>query len=494
PEPNDDNSTLADLAAERTSLPLLQPIERRWPNHGDETAPDIPATRLYAANAAACEFYESRLEGSWAELHLVERFGTSLASDPRFRPGHAPAGWTRLVDHLRGRGFTDVELVAAGLAKTARTGNLIDRFRDRAVLPVIVDGKVLGFIGRRNPTATDGDKAGPKYLNTPATDIFTKGRQLYGIADDHLADSSIPVLVEGPMDAIAVTLATAGAYVGVAPLGTALTDEQASQLAQFDRDPIVATDGDLAGRMAAERDYWLLTRYGLQPQHIQFADGADPASTYADDGPTPLRAALFNAAPLAQTLIATRIELHDPGTAIIAAARVAAAETPSAWEGHIADLAAQLKLTPAAVERYLGTAVASFNGDRRRYTETELGHISDLRQRIEQQANAAPAERWAALGRRVDARLVDQPDWPATAAMLEEIAATGVDVEQLVAAEVAKERLRNRPATDLRYRLVGHLPTHDGASGPDLQRTRPTQPAEQQPRFTPERPDHAPGR
>ena len=80
-----------------------------------------------------------------------------------------------------------------------------------------------------------------------------------------LAAGGVPVIVEGPMDAIAVTLASGGRYIGVAPLGTSLTDEQASQLAAIGRDPIVATDADIAGRVAAERDFWMLTPYRPRP-------------------------------------------------------------------------------------------------------------------------------------------------------------------------------------------------------------------------------------
>lgn len=476
PQPEPDVLTLDAVAAERDALPVLERVETTIP--AGQHDPGIPVARLYAANEAACEFYERRFDGSWAELHFTERFNTSLAGDPRFRPGYAPAGWTHLVNHLRERGFTDAELLAAGLAKTAKTGNLIDRFRHRAVLPILVDGQVLGFIGRRHPEEND-DTAGPKYLNTPATDIFTKGHQLYGLADEHMAHGAIPVLVEGPMDAIAVTLATAGAHVGVAPLGTALTDDQAHQLAELGRDPIVATDGDLGGRIAADRDYWLLTRYGLHPRLARFGADTDPASLYTGGGPTPLRAALFEAGPLTASLIDTRIEALED--AIIAAARVAAAAPTDTWSGHVAELADRLHLTPAAVERYLGTAAATFNQDRRRFTDSELGQVSDLRRLLEQQATAAPTERWAALARRTDPRLVDQPDWPATAAMLEEIARSGADVGHLMAAEIAKERLGNRPATDLRYRLVGHLPESARAQAPapeETPRTRstPTEP------------------
>jgi DNA primase len=124
---------------------------------------------------------------------------------------------------------------------------------DRVVFPIIHNGEVLGFIGRRHPDVSDIDRGGPKYLNTGETPLFHKGAQLYGVNQDKLSAGAISVIVEGSMDAIAVTLASRGRYIGVAPLGTSLTEEQASQLAHISVHPIVATDADLAGRSAAER-------------------------------------------------------------------------------------------------------------------------------------------------------------------------------------------------------------------------------------------------
>ena len=106
--------------------------------------------------------------------------------------------------------------------------------------------EILGFVGRRHPDVTDDRN--PKYLNTGTTPLFNKGGQLFGAIEPLLAAGATPVVVEGPMDAIAVTLATGAAQVGVSPLGTALTEDQVAQLArQFQRtgrDPVVATDGD----------------------------------------------------------------------------------------------------------------------------------------------------------------------------------------------------------------------------------------------------------
>ena len=169
----------------------------------------------------------------WSRAYLTERLGVDIADDPRFLPGHAPDSWTALTHHLRQRGVTDQEMELAGLVSRTRTGEIIDRFRNRLILPIVHDGQLLGFVARRHPDLTDDDAyAGPKYLNTPDTLLYSKGAQLYGPATAASA-GAIPVLVEGPLDAIAITLAGTDRYVGYAPLGTTLTTEQASQIAQL---------------------------------------------------------------------------------------------------------------------------------------------------------------------------------------------------------------------------------------------------------------------
>src|SRR3546814_11034208 len=104
------------------------------------------------------------------------------------------------------------------------------------------------LVGRRRPDLTDADKGGPKYLNTADTPLFHKGAQLFGVVDELLAEGAVPVIVEGPMDAVAVTIASAGLYVGVAPPGTSLTDEQAAPLAAVGRAP-----SEIGGPSGGER-------------------------------------------------------------------------------------------------------------------------------------------------------------------------------------------------------------------------------------------------
>ena len=320
------------------------------------TGSDVSRDRLLELNGQAAAFFAAAYPGSWAAGYLRERLGTDLSDDPRFPAGYAQASWTALTDHLRILGASEAELLAAGLSSQARTSRLIDRFRDRLILPIqttapAVDGgagdtQVVGFIGRRNP---DTPNAGPKYLNTSETALFSKGAQLYGAAEAaaELAAGATPVLVEGPLDAIAVTLAAQGAAVGVAPLGTAFTDAQADSLRTYlgsgRPGVIVATDADEAGQKAAVRAYWQLTARGGNPTHLVMPEGHDPASLLHSAGAAALRQALINPPTLARTLIDARVaqfadrmqHAEGPFLAVRAAAEAIGALPPEHWLEHI---------------------------------------------------------------------------------------------------------------------------------------------------------------
>ena len=421
----------------------------------------VSRERMLNINDMTQAFFEARFTDSWGRDYLTGRFGLDLAGDERFRPGQAPAGWTNLVDHLRGRGVSDTEMVAAGLATQASTGRLIDRFRDRVMFPVIHQGEVLGFVGRRRPDLTDADKGGPKYLNTADTPLFHKGAQLFGVVDELLAEGAVPVIVEGPMDAVAVTLASAGLYLGVAPLGTSLTDEQAAQLAAVGRDPIVATDADLAGQVAAERDFWMLTPHGLDPGFARFPDGLDPADLLAQRGPAALTAAVASGQPafrsLGDQLLTERLDNLAPEKTHLAAMRVISARPSRAWEPGVNQVRARLQLSQMQARRDLRDAIKSWDADPRKAALAELHKSSEVRSRLAAAAEQAPVERWTPLARELDPRLLGQRDWPATAAMLQQAHEQGHDVGAATRRLVAEKPLGDSPARDLRYRIVSRL-------------------------------------
>jgi DNA primase len=382
----------------------------------------------------------------------------------RYRPGQAPAGWTGLVNHLRSRGVTNDEMTAAGVATVARTGSLIDRFRDRLMFPIIHNREILGFVGRRHPHLTDTDRGGPKYLNTADTPLFHKGAQLFGANEVDIAAGGIPVIVEGPMDAIAVTLAGGGRYIGVAPLGTSLTDEQASQLARIGINPIVATDADIAGRVAAERNFWILTSYRLDPRFAPFPEGSDLADLLTLNGPAALTTVLDQAGPLGERLVEERLTSLPPDQAQSEAARVVAARPPAYWDEGSSTISSRLNVPLDGVRQSLLVHVKDWNSDPRRAAAKQLQGVNDVKKRLTGAAPIGPEQRWAALAGQLDQRLLRQGDWPALALIMQRIADQGHDVAGLTRA-MTRTPLNDLPAQDLRYRLVAHLDL-----GVDLQR------------------------
>jgi DNA primase catalytic core len=450
---------LAAAALYRGSMGVLEPTDAQIHRMLDRAAAWDHAVadqdRLTHINAMAMDFYAAQVDTGWAGAYLDDRLPGWRAL-PHVAAGYAPASWTALVDHLGGRGVTNAELLETGLATRARTGTLIDRFRDRAVLPITHDQQILGFVARRHPDLTDDDRCGPKYLNTPDTVLFHKGAQLHGEIPELLDLGAVPVLVEGPFDAVAVTLASQGRYVGVAPLGTALTEEQARQLATLSTRPIVATDADLPGRLAAERAFWLLTQHCTDPLAAQLPDGTDPASVLHAHGPDALVGLLADPRPLGQIVIDERRANLPARAAFEAATRVIAARPPSTWATTTIEAAGHAGIGLETAAKHLRAAVTEWNRDPAHAAAGHLGETAEVRARLEAQQD--PSQRWRALADEIDPRLTTQGDWPALAQMLQVADAAGHDVTELTRRLVADSPLREMPAQDLRYRLVVELP------------------------------------
>jgi DNA primase catalytic core len=279
--------------------------------------PGTSVERILQLTEAAMRFYEERYPGSPAAAYLHTRLHTNLLDDPRFRVGHAPNAWSPLTDHLRAAGATDDELLDAGLASYTRRGQLIDHFRDRVLFPILdAESRPVGLVGRALPGSTDPRK----YLNTPTTAAYRKGEHLYGLTETKLEQDAGAALcrVEGPLDALAITLAGDGHTVGVAPLGTALTDTQANLLASSGRRVMHCTDDDPAGHQAALTDYRKLTARGCYPDALVLRDAKDPAELLARHRGTHLLAATANdpqadlATVVNQQLLDRLLPRHDP--------------------------------------------------------------------------------------------------------------------------------------------------------------------------------------
>ncbi|WP_432976772.1 toprim domain-containing protein [Dactylosporangium sp. CA-233914] len=265
--------------------------------------------RLIAAHRVANEFYRSHLLDEPRALAYLHSRGivAASASTAPWTIGYAPAGWTILRDHLRANGFTDAELLDAGLITTARNGNHIDVFRDRVTFPIRnAQGDVVAFTGR-DLSGRDGT---PKYRNTTTTAIYHKSALLYGLAEQlpvNPAPSAV-LLVEGPADTVALA-STHGdrKLLLAAPCGTALTANQVELLASTvpAQTPLVlAFDADAAGQAALDKAYRLVRRWPGPIEAIMLPTGTDPAFLVARHGAAQAAATLHDARrPLADVVL-----------------------------------------------------------------------------------------------------------------------------------------------------------------------------------------------
>ena len=239
--------------------------------------------RVLEINRETARFFHAALkspQGKEALSYIKDR-GLTDKTITRFGIGYAPDSWDSLIKHLRKKGYTDAEMAAASVATRTQKGNFIDFFRNRLMFPIIdVRGNVIAFGGRR----LGAEDKGPKYINSPETAVFVKNRNLYALNyakssqfAEELAKSGKDrffILCEGYMDVIA--LHQAGFDNAVAPLGTALTDNQVRIMSKYVQSVIIATDSDEAGRKAAKRAFGLIDAAGLSTKILKIQGAKDP--------------------------------------------------------------------------------------------------------------------------------------------------------------------------------------------------------------------------
>ncbi|MFE7957961.1 DNA primase [Streptomyces sp. NPDC057413] len=236
--------------------------------------------RLVEAHKVAAEWYAEQLasspEADAGRIFLAER-GFDQSAALHFGVGYSPQGWDHLVRYLRGKGFSDKELLLSGLAQEGRRGP-IDRFRGRLMWPIRdIGGDVVGFGARKLYEADNG----PKYLNTPDTPIYRKSQVLYGIdlAKKEIAKSSRAVVVEGYTDVMACHLA--GVTTAIATCGTAFGTDHIKILRRLLMDNgsarvIFTFDGDAAGQKAALRAFEDDQKFAAETYIAIAPDGMDP--------------------------------------------------------------------------------------------------------------------------------------------------------------------------------------------------------------------------
>lgn len=229
----------------------------RYDGPGGDTNEASPRERMLAIHRFAAGFYRGVLKGSGgqrARAYLSQR-ALGREAEEAFWVGYAPARWDALCRAAGEKGISPEELAEAGLAVRREEGaGFYDRFRDRVMFPILnIEGEVIGFGGRSLPDS-DGRHAGTaKYINSPDTALFRKGRALFGFfqAREAIRSGGRALVTEGYFDVI--SLWQGGFRAAVAPLGTALTSEQLRMLRAQAEEVVFVFDPDAAGRAASER-------------------------------------------------------------------------------------------------------------------------------------------------------------------------------------------------------------------------------------------------
>jgi DNA primase len=272
--------------------------------------------RLIEAHRLAQDFYSERMHadsGRIAQAFLAER-GFSLDDADKFGTGYSPAAWDELTKLLRSRGFTEDELVKAGLARRTSRGGLIDMFRGRLMWPIRdLTGETIAFGARKlNP---DDD---PKYLNTPETQIFKKSQVLYGadLAKREIAKRRQAVIVEGYTDVMACHLS--GVPTAVATSGTSFGEDHVKILRRLIMDTdwsagevIFTFDGDAAGQKAALRAFGLEEKFVTQTFVAVQPEGLDPCDLRLKHGEAAVRDLVARRVPLFEFAVRSVLAKHD---------------------------------------------------------------------------------------------------------------------------------------------------------------------------------------
>lgn len=309
--------------------------------------------RLVEAHKVAAQFYVDQLNGPEAEIgrkFLADR-GFDQAAAAHFGVGYSPAGWDHLTRFLRGKGFSDKELITSGLSQDGRRGP-IDRFRGRLMWPIRdTAGDVVGFGARK----LRDDDNGPKYLNTPETPIYKKSQVLYGIdlAKKEIAKSSRAVVVEGYTDVMACHLA--GVTTAIATCGTAFGGDHIKILRRLLMDNgsarvIFTFDGDAAGQKAALRAFEDDQKFAAETYIAIAPDNMDPCDLRLVKGDDAVRDLVEPRTPLFEFALRQIVGRYD-------------LETPAGRAAALDEAAPVVaKIKTGSVQREVAVQLAGFIG------------------------------------------------------------------------------------------------------------------------------------
>ena len=280
--------------AQRAGIPILEEAST-----ADDQARHGLRQRLLALHAEAAAWFHEQLlksaDAASARDYLKSR-GINSGIAKSWQLGYAPDSWDALLAHLRGRRFSREEIVQSGLASTKEEGNpgsaVYSRFRNRVMFPIRNDyGEVIAFSGR----ILEADAKAAKYVNSPETPLFTKGRVLYGLdkTKRDLIEKNAAIVCEGQLDLISAF--EAGVRNVIAPQGTAFTGDQARLLKRYVETVLLCFDSDAAGKKAAARSLPALLSQGLIVKMVSLPEGEDPDSLIRRSGPAAFLEVVDNA-------------------------------------------------------------------------------------------------------------------------------------------------------------------------------------------------------
>ena len=212
------------------------------------------------------------LQDSRGALEYLSNRGLDTNLIKEHQLGYAPPKWSELYELLNSKGYDDKDLLALGLIKKSEEGRIYDAFRNRIIFPIFSpSGRIIAFGGR----TLEKDNSVPKYINSPDTPIFKKGKNVYGIERAiNIKNKNYSILMEGYMDVLSANIF--GFNTSIAPLGTALTEEQAQLIKRYSSNILLSFDMDKAGISATERASFILKSQGFNIRVLQFEGSKDP--------------------------------------------------------------------------------------------------------------------------------------------------------------------------------------------------------------------------
>lgn len=346
--------------------------------------------RLRNAMAEAVAFYSRNLPPQTAAYEYAKKRGATEQTIKDWQLGFAPDAWRGLLDELTGKGYTNGELLAAGLIKEAdgRGGTYYDRFRNRLMFPIRdTAGRTVAFTGR---ALDPNDQA--KYLNSPETELFKKSEVLFGMdrAKDAIRTRGFAILVEGQFDL--VLLHQIGFTNTIALSGTALSPQHLSLIKRYADNLMLCLDSDRAGLAASAKNAIAALAAGMRVKAVRLPDGKDPADIASDvNGAKEFAKRVADAQTVVEFFLSVLAAHETDSHALVLAAEktvvplIAAVQSPLEREHFVGVTARALGLAPDAVRASLTRYIVASSSAS--HTAASTGLRSTTQQQPNQQSN-----------------------------------------------------------------------------------------------------------